>query len=127
MKTRGTVFAAISLPPASSMERTQAIAKQIDSIGHTIPSVKNTLRLVGFNFIAGSGSAYAMVIMKLKTWDLRKERESLQSVIDQLRKKSRRHPWRRDILLFAANNSGLWNNRGLSIRAFVDKGGYAVL
>jgi HAE1 family hydrophobic/amphiphilic exporter-1 len=84
---QGTVFAAISLPPASSMERTLAIAKQIDSIGHTIPSVKNTLRLVGFNFIAGSGSAYAMVIMKLKTWDLRKN-ESLQSVIDQLRKKA---------------------------------------
>ena len=80
---QGTVFAAISLPPASSMERTNAIAGQIDSIAHTIPSVKNTLRLVGFNFIAGSGSAYAMVIMKLKTWDERKN-ESLQSVIGKL-------------------------------------------
>jgi HAE1 family hydrophobic/amphiphilic exporter-1 len=84
---QGTVFAAISLPPASSMERTNAIASQIDSIGHTIPSVVNTLKLVGFNFIAGSGSAYAMVIMKLKTWDERKD-VSLQNVIDQLSKKT---------------------------------------
>ena len=84
---QGAVFAAISLPPASSMERTSAIAQKIDSIGHTIPSVVTTLRLVGFNFIAGSGSAYAMVIMHLKTWDERKN-ESLQNVINQLTKKT---------------------------------------
>jgi HAE1 family hydrophobic/amphiphilic exporter-1 len=84
---QGTVFAAISLPPASSMDRTNAIAAQIDSVGHTIPSVQNTLRLVGFNFIAGSGSAYAMVIMKLKPWGERKT-ESLQNVIDKLRAKT---------------------------------------
>ena len=84
---QGAVFAAVSLPPASSMERTNAIAGQIDSIGHTIPSVKTTLRLVGFNFIAGSGSAYAMVIMHLKTWDERKN-VSLQSVIDTLSRKT---------------------------------------
>jgi HAE1 family hydrophobic/amphiphilic exporter-1 len=84
---QGTVFAAISLPPASSMERTDAIATRIDSIGHTIPSVRSTLKLVGFNFIAGTGSAYAMVIMKLKTWDERKN-ESLQDVISKLSKKT---------------------------------------
>ena len=84
---QGTVFAAISLPPASSMERTNAIAAKIDSIGHTLPSVRNTLRLVGFNFIAGSGSAYAMVIMKLKDWDERKN-TSLKDVIGQLFKKT---------------------------------------
>jgi len=84
---QGTVFAAISLPPASSMERTNAFASRIDSIGHTIPAVVNTLKLVGFNFIAGSGSAYAMVIMKLKTWDERPN-VSLQNVIDQLSKKT---------------------------------------
>lgn len=84
---QGTVFAAISLPPASSMERTNAFASRIDSVAHTIPSVVNTLKLVGFNFIAGSGSAYAMVIMKLKTWDERKN-TSLQNVIDELGKKT---------------------------------------
>jgi HAE1 family hydrophobic/amphiphilic exporter-1 len=84
---QGTVFAAISLPPASSMERTNAIASKIDSISHTIPAVVNSLKLVGFNFIAGSGSAYAMVIMKLKVWDERPG-VGLQDVIDQLSKKT---------------------------------------
>jgi HAE1 family hydrophobic/amphiphilic exporter-1 len=84
---QGAVFAAISLPPASSMERTNAIASQIEKIAHTVPGVQTTLKLVGFNFIAGSGSAYAMVIMHLKTWDERKN-TSLQNVIDALTKKT---------------------------------------
>ncbi|MGI4020976.1 MAG: efflux RND transporter permease subunit [Janthinobacterium lividum] len=80
---QGVVFANISLPPASSMERTTVVAKQIDSIAHTIPSVDHTLRIVGQNFVAGSGSAYAMVIMKLKPWDERPD-EDIQSIIGKL-------------------------------------------
>jgi len=79
---QGTIFANISLPPSSSMERSTAIAKQVDSIAHTIPGVQNTLRIVGQNFTAGAGSAYSMVILKLKTWDDRKL--SVDQVIGQL-------------------------------------------
>jgi hydrophobic/amphiphilic exporter-1 (mainly G- bacteria), HAE1 family len=85
---QGTIFASVSLPPSSSMERTNAVASQIDKMAHTIPAVQNTLKLVGFNFIAGSGSAYAMVIMKLKTWDLRKN-DDIQSVIKKLSDKTK--------------------------------------
>ncbi|WP_163397592.1 efflux RND transporter permease subunit [Flavobacterium fluviatile] len=79
---QGTVFANISLPPSASMERSDIIAKQVDSIAKTIPGVKNTLRIVGQNFTAGAGSAYSMVIVKLKPWD---ERDlSVDDVIGQL-------------------------------------------
>ncbi|MCI9846066.1 efflux RND transporter permease subunit [Flavobacterium pectinovorum] len=79
---QGTVFANISLPPSASMERSDIIAKQVDSIAKTIPGVKNTLRIVGQNFTAGAGSAYSMVIVKLKPWD---ERDlSVNDVIGQL-------------------------------------------
>ena len=70
---QGTIFANISLPPSSSMERSTALAKKVDSIAHTIPEVSNTLRIVGQNFTAGAGSAYSMVIVRLKTWDQRKK------------------------------------------------------
>ncbi|KIO77024.1 multidrug transporter AcrB [Pedobacter lusitanus] len=79
---QGTVFANISLPPSSSMERTAEVTKQVDSIANTIPGVQNTLRIVGQNFTAGAGSAYSMVILKLKTWDERKL--SVNEVIGQL-------------------------------------------
>ena len=79
---QGTVFANISLPPSASMERSDIMAKKVDSIAKTIPGVKNTLRIVGQNFTAGAGSAYSMVIVKLVPWD---ERElSVNDVIGQL-------------------------------------------
>lgn len=79
---QGTVFANISLPPSASMERSDVIAKRVDSIAKTIPGVKNTLRIVGQNFTAGAGSAYSMVIVKLKPWN---ERDlSVDDVIGQL-------------------------------------------
>ena len=79
---QGTVFANISLPPSASIERSDIMAKKVDSIAKTIPGVKNTLRIVGQNFTAGAGSAYSMVIVKLVPWD---ERElSVNDVIGQL-------------------------------------------
>jgi len=73
----GAVFVSISLPPAASLERTAVVAAQVDSIARTIPQVNNILRLTGFNFIAGSGSSYAMVIIDLKEW---KERKGITNV-----------------------------------------------
>jgi HAE1 family hydrophobic/amphiphilic exporter-1 len=79
---QGVVFANISLPPSVSMERSDVVAKKVDSIAHTIPGVENTLRIVGQNFTAGAGSAYSMVIVRLKSWE---DRElSVDDVIGQL-------------------------------------------
>lgn len=79
---QGTIFANISLPPSSSMERATVVAKKVDSIANTIPEVKNTLRIIGQNFTAGAGSAYSMVILKLKTWDDRKR--TVNDVVGEL-------------------------------------------
>jgi len=83
----GTIFVSVSLPPASSSERTAAVTKKIDSIVHTIPQVNNTMLMVGQNFIAGSGSAYGMVILELKHWDKRKGVNN-DAIIRTLREKT---------------------------------------
>lgn len=86
---QGTIFASISLPPASTLDRTNVITKAVDSIAHTFPEVNNTMQIVGQNFVAGSGSAYGMVIMELKTWDERKGKDqSVTAIIQQLFKKT---------------------------------------
>lgn len=64
----GTIFVNVSLPAATSMERTTVVAKELDSIVRTIPAVNNSLRMVGQNILAGSGSSYAMLILELKNW-----------------------------------------------------------
>jgi HAE1 family hydrophobic/amphiphilic exporter-1 len=67
----GTVFINISLPPASTMERVKVIANEVDKISHNIPQVAHTLQIIGRNIINGSGSAYGMVVLRLKAWDER--------------------------------------------------------
>ena len=79
---QGTIFANISLPPSASLERSQLIANEVDSIARSIPEVNTTLRVVGQNFTAGAGSAYSMVIIKLKVWS--KRDRSIYDVIGEL-------------------------------------------
>ncbi|RWY53839.1 efflux RND transporter permease subunit [Mucilaginibacter gilvus] len=123
---QGTIFAAISLPPASSMERTSAVASKIDSIGRTFPEVENSLKLVGFNFLAGSGSAYAMVILKLKDWDQRKEKEqSLESIIGKLFYKTKDLREASVFYFSPPTLQGFGNSDGFSFE-LQDKGGHTV-
>ncbi|MBE7169037.1 MAG: efflux RND transporter permease subunit [Williamsia sp.] len=83
----GTIFVNTSMPPASSMERTTAVAKTVDSITRTVPEVSNALRMVGQNFLAGSGTSYAMEIIELKDWSERKGRSN-NDVIKELQQKT---------------------------------------
>jgi HAE1 family hydrophobic/amphiphilic exporter-1 len=83
---QGTIFASITLPPASSLERTGRFADQVDQIAHELPEVRDTLRIVGQNFLAGAGSANAMVIIKLIPWD-RREDAGIDVVMGRLRQR----------------------------------------
>lgn len=76
----GVIFTSINLPPASSLERSDAVSKKVDSIANTIPEVETAMRIVGLNFISGQGSAYSMVILELKPWDDRKKVSNLDVV-----------------------------------------------
>jgi HAE1 family hydrophobic/amphiphilic exporter-1 len=68
---QGVMFANISLPAGSSLERGAAVAEEVDGIIRKLPEVQSTLRITGQNFIAGAGGSYAMVVIKLKPWDKR--------------------------------------------------------
>ncbi|MBJ6144719.1 efflux RND transporter permease subunit [Hymenobacter sp. BT559] len=81
----GTIFVNVSLPPASALERTTAVNTEVDSLIRTIPAVRGTLRITGQNFLAGAGSSYGMVIVRLKEWSERPDMNNTQ-VIDQITK-----------------------------------------
>lgn len=78
----GTIMSDISLPPSTSQERTNEVIAQIDSIVHTIPEIKNSLRVVGRSMISGTGSSYGMVISRLAPWDERKR--DVKEIIGEL-------------------------------------------
>ncbi|KSA12574.1 efflux RND transporter permease subunit [Maribacter dokdonensis] len=82
---QGIVFADVSLPAASSMERTDEVLDELQKIIEDIPEVNAYLRSTGRGFISGTGSNYGMFILKLKPWDERSgEGQSVQEIIGQL-------------------------------------------
>lgn len=83
----GSIYANVSLPPSSTMERVEVVVQKIDSIAHTLPEVANTLQIIGRNQISGTGSSYGMLIMKLAPWDQRPDVNDMD-VIDSLMKKT---------------------------------------
>jgi HAE1 family hydrophobic/amphiphilic exporter-1 len=83
----GTILVNISLPPASSLERTTAVANEVADIAKSIPQVNSVLSMRGNSLTAGSGSSYAMVILELKNWSKR-EGITNKDIIETLRQRT---------------------------------------
>jgi HAE1 family hydrophobic/amphiphilic exporter-1 len=80
------IMADVSLPPASSLERTTAIADQVMSIARSQPEMNSVVRVAGSGILSGgAGGSYGSLFMNLKSWELRKgEEHSLSAVINKL-------------------------------------------
>lgn len=78
----GTMFVTVTMPPATSLERTDDAMKEIDHILAANPLIQNRSKITGMNFIAGNGSSYGTIICKLKPWEEREGKgEDVNSVI----------------------------------------------
>jgi len=81
----GTIMGAVTMPPATSQERTQAVMDQVDSIVGSIPEVKSRTAITGYSFIGGQGNTYGSFIIKLQPWDKRKKAsQSSGAIVQQL-------------------------------------------
>jgi len=118
----GTLFVNVSLPPASSMERVQVVADQVDSICRTVPQIANTMRTLGSNYIAGSGSAYGMVTVRLTPWDARPGVTNLD-VIKILTKKTAGIRGADIVFMSQPTITGFGTSGGFTIQ-LQDKGGH---
>ncbi|HET6527519.1 MAG TPA: efflux RND transporter permease subunit [Balneolaceae bacterium] len=83
---QGVLFANISLPPASSLERTQAVVNELDSIFASLEVVDARLAISGFGIISGGGSPYGFAVASLKNWEDREM--DVQQVIGILQQKT---------------------------------------
>lgn len=68
----GTVMAFVTLPPGSSLERTDTIVNQVVDIAHEIEGISNITNMSGINFIGGLGSSYGTIVIKMEPWSERK-------------------------------------------------------
>lgn len=80
----GTIMGAVTLPPGTSMERTQQIMERVDSLIASDPAVKSRTAITGFSFIGGQGPSYGSFIIKLKDWDERSMTQSSDVVYASL-------------------------------------------
>src|SRR5699024_7384495 len=110
---QGTVFANIALPPASSLERTEAVQSEVDSIFTTVDAVDARLSISGFGMLSGGGSQYGFVVASLKKWDEREK--SVNEVIAELQRKTA-HIKEADITFFSPPVvSGFGNTSGFTV------------
>ena len=78
----GYFIAVVQLPPAASLERTQAVGEKINGILDSYPEVKNYIGISGFSIMGGgeqSNSATDFVV--LKNWSERKGKEHTAAAI----------------------------------------------
>lgn len=83
---RGGIMVDISLPPGSTLEQTQRIVNEYDSIVGSMDIVKERMNVVGYSLLNGvAGGSYAFSIIKLQDWGERKDAsQSVDAVIGQL-------------------------------------------
>lgn len=79
----GYFIAVVQLPPAASLERTQAVGKQINAILDTYPEVKSYIGISGFSIMGGEESNAGTYFVVLKPWDERKGKEHTAAAIVQ--------------------------------------------
>lgn len=81
----GYFIAVVQLPPAASLERTQAVGDKINAILDSYQEVENYIGITGFSVMGGgeqSNSATYFVV--LKNWDERKGKEhTAAAVVDR--------------------------------------------
>ena len=81
---QGVFFCMVTLPPASSMERTGAVLQEVDNILAQFPCIQSRTVINGYSFAAGQGSTYGTIVVKMKNWEERSKDESVFKIIPQL-------------------------------------------
>ncbi len=80
----GTIMCSVTMPPATSQERTIQVMNTLDTIFASIPAVDQRTVVQGYSFMGGQGTNNGMAIIKLKDWEQRGKGESSDDLIKQL-------------------------------------------
>ena len=82
---QGVVFVNVSTAAGSSLRTTDEVMKRIEQRMEQIPQVEHVQKVTGYGLLAGQGSSFGMLVLKLKPWDERPGKEdNVQSVIGQV-------------------------------------------
>ncbi|MXN91383.1 efflux RND transporter permease subunit [Flavobacterium sp. Sd200] len=83
---RGVIMADITMPPGTTLEKTQLTVNKLDSVLQSMPLVEARMSVVGFSLLNSvNGGSYAFCVIKLKDWkDRTEENQTVQAVTGEL-------------------------------------------
>lgn len=82
---QGVVFVNVSTAAGSSLSTTNEVMDRVESRLLGIPQVAHVQKVAGYGLLAGQGSSFGMLVLKLKNWSERpKEEDNVQAVIGQI-------------------------------------------
>ena len=82
---QGVIFVNVSTAAGSSLTTTDKVMERIEKRLIEIPQLKRVQKVAGYGLLAGQGSSFGMLILKLKPWDERPgDEDNVQSVIGQV-------------------------------------------
>ena len=82
---QGVIFVNVSTAAGSSLTTTDKVMERIEKRLMEIPQLKHVHKVAGYGLLAGQGSSFGMLILKLKPWDERPgDEDNVQSVIGQV-------------------------------------------
>lgn len=83
---RGIIMADLTLPPGTTLEKTQKSVNELDSILGSMDLVESRMSVVGFSLLNNvNGGSYAFTVIKLKDWEHRKEaNQSVDAIVGEL-------------------------------------------
>jgi len=84
---QGALFAALRLPEGASLNRTEAVVKQVEDMVRPVPGVQGILSVVGLNFIDYVASSnQAFFVIQLKPYEQRADSaQSASAILARLR------------------------------------------
>ena len=82
---QGVIFVNVSTAAGSSLTTTDKVMERIEKRLIEIPQLKHVQKVAGYGLLAGQGSSFGMLILKLNPWDERPgDEDNVQSVIGQV-------------------------------------------
>ena len=82
---QGVIFVNVSTAAGSSLTTTDEVMERVEKSLMEIPQLKHVQKVAGYGLLAGQGSSFGMLILKLKPWDERPgDEDNVQSVIGQV-------------------------------------------
>lgn len=113
----GAIYGDVILPPSATLERTEQIINQVDSIARSIPEVELSSRLAGMDLINGFGGSYGALFIRLKPWKERKGKDQdVSAIVNQLFAKTAHLKGAKVIFFAAPTLQGFGNNNGFEVQ-----------